>query len=504
MRLLPAVIVSAFLLLPIEAAAEVKTVIQTVRQSFGGSQSADNARTDGIAKAKREALEQFGTYIESRSVIKDSKFDSDEILALTAGVAKAEVLAQKNYTEADSFVIEITVKVEIDTEVLDKSLKKLLEDRNHLKDLVDSREREKKLLARIEELEKRNRQEVKTPEQSDLLKDQFSSAALGLTVVELFDKALALWDGKKYSDPGKAVEYLTEAIGLNPAAEELYSNRGVAYNNQNQFAKAIDDFNRVIFHLPGDAVAYVNRGFAYQQTKRSDLALADYGRAISINPGKVEAYNNRGNVYSDLNRLDLAIEDYNMAIRTDPKETAAYNNRGNAYQRLKKFDLAAADFDQAIRLDRFDKLAYYNKGVAYQDLGEYQSAIINYSQAIRLDPDYSFALYNRGNAYTHLNQLDLAIDDYSNTIRVDPRHNGAYYNRGRAYFLTGKYDLSISDCTKAIGVDGKDASAYSLRGLSYLLLYQRASPVACADLWKGCTLGNCAEYEAARSKHRCH
>ena len=53
------------LILSIPAFAEIKTVTHTLKQPFGGSQSPDDARIAGIARAKREALEQFGTYIES-------------------------------------------------------------------------------------------------------------------------------------------------------------------------------------------------------------------------------------------------------------------------------------------------------------------------------------------------------------------------------------------------------------------------------------------------------
>jgi len=54
----------ATFILPIPTFAEIQTVTHTVQQPFGGSQSPDDARTAGIARAKREALEQFGTYIE--------------------------------------------------------------------------------------------------------------------------------------------------------------------------------------------------------------------------------------------------------------------------------------------------------------------------------------------------------------------------------------------------------------------------------------------------------
>ena len=84
MRLLLAVFSSSFLFVTCYAFAEIKTATHTLRQPFGGSQSPDDARVAGIAKAKREALEQFGTYIESVTIVKDSHVDSDEILALYA------------------------------------------------------------------------------------------------------------------------------------------------------------------------------------------------------------------------------------------------------------------------------------------------------------------------------------------------------------------------------------------------------------------------------------
>jgi tetratricopeptide (TPR) repeat protein len=49
----------------------METITRTVWQPFGGSQSPDNARVAATAKAKRDALEQAGTYIESLTVVKE-------------------------------------------------------------------------------------------------------------------------------------------------------------------------------------------------------------------------------------------------------------------------------------------------------------------------------------------------------------------------------------------------------------------------------------------------
>jgi hypothetical protein len=44
------------LLYPLNAIGEIQTITHTVKQSFGGSQSPDDARIAAVAKAKREPM----------------------------------------------------------------------------------------------------------------------------------------------------------------------------------------------------------------------------------------------------------------------------------------------------------------------------------------------------------------------------------------------------------------------------------------------------------------
>ncbi len=468
-----------------------------MRQPFGGSQSPDDARIAGIARAKREALEQFGTYIESTTVVKNAHVDSDEILALTAGVTKAEVIKQKNYADGDAFGIEITVTVELDTAVLEKSLKRLIGDRNHLKDLKAAREREKKLLARISELEKENQQKGKTKEQSAKLKDGFQAASQGLTAVEWFDKAVALWDGNNYSDLRKVIEYLTQAIRLAPnISASAYSNRGLAYSHLKQFDRAIADYDRAIRLDPKDATAYSNRGVAYSDLRQFKRAIADFDQAIHLEPNYANAYVNRGNAYADLNQPALAIANYDQAIRLDQDNAKAYYNRGSAYYDLKEFAQTIADYGQSIRLDPSNAASYYNRGLAHFDLKQFDRAIADYDRAIRLDPYYARAYHNRGYAYANLKQFVRAIADYDQAIHLDPKDATAYTNRGIAYGSLKQFDRAIVDYDRAIRLDPNNATAYDGRGVDYIV--QGKTQKGCADLKKACKLGKCNGLEFVR------
>lgn len=197
MRTILATFLTILMLLPVSAMGEILTIKHTVKQTFGGGQSPDDARISGIAKAKREALEKAGTYIESLTVVQNSKVEKDEILALTAGVLKAEVVSQKNYASDDAFCIEIVVNVVVDTSVLEERVKKLLQDKTHLAQLMDTQKREKELLLRVAKLEEENRKLTANNQSTQKLKKEFQQTSQGLTAVDWVNKGYALLTRKK-------------------------------------------------------------------------------------------------------------------------------------------------------------------------------------------------------------------------------------------------------------------------------------------------------------------
>lgn len=181
-----------FLLVPASAPGEIQTVTHTVRQVFGGSQSPDDARIAAVAKAKREALEMAGTYIESRTVVKDARVASDEIIALSAGVLRAEVVSQKNFVTGEAFGIEVAVRVDVDTSALDERLKRMLEDRGYLEQLTRTRAREKQLLEQVASLERENARLKEADRKDRGLEKQFHAAARNLAAVAALEQALAM------------------------------------------------------------------------------------------------------------------------------------------------------------------------------------------------------------------------------------------------------------------------------------------------------------------------
>jgi len=467
MKAILAVFLTILMLLPVSAMGEILTIKHTVKQTFGGGQSPDDARISGMAKAKREALEKSGTYIESLTLVKNSQVEKDEILALTAGVLKAEVVSQKNYASDDAFGMEIVVNVFVDTSVLEERVKKQLQDRTHLTQLKDTQKREKELLHKVAQLEEENRKLMAEKQSTEKLKKEFQKTSQGLTAVDWVKKAYALLVGEKFADPKKAIEYLNDAIKLQPDYAGAYSNRGIAYGVLGQYQRAIEDFNQ----------------------------------AILLQPDYAGAFNNRGIAYYGLGLYQRAIEDYNQVIRLQPDYTDAYYNRGVAYYGLGLYQPAIEDFNEAIRLKPDHVLTYNARGAAYDKRGQYQRAIEDYNKAILMKLDYAEAYFNRGATYALLGQKQRTIEDYNQAIRLNPDHAEAYFARGSVYGSLYNYQSAIEDFNKLIHLEPGLARGYKGRGLAYL--GQGNNKLGCRDVQKACSLGDCEVSEWAKGKGRC-
>ena len=157
------------------------------------------------------------------------------------------------------------------------------------------------------------------------------SPAMSETAADWFNKAIALSDGKQYTDPLKAIDYLSNAINLQPNDETYYYNRGVAYANLGQYQPAIKDYNQAILLKPDYADAFYNRGTINSEIGQYQRALSDFNEVIRLNPNEADAYHGRGFAYDKLGQYQRALDDYTQTIRLRPYYVKAYINRGINY-----------------------------------------------------------------------------------------------------------------------------------------------------------------------------
>lgn len=175
----------------------------------------------------------------------------------------------------------------------------------------------------------------------------FCSTVMSESAVDWFNKADKLWDGEKFTDPQKAVEYLNNAITLQPDYAPAYNSRGNAYADLGKYQRAIKDYNQALRVKPDYVYAYINRGDVYYGLGQYRLAIEDCNKAIRLQANHADAYNNRGKAYAKLGRYQLAIKDFNEAIRLHPDDVNAFNNRGVVYLLQGNKNLGCRDAQKA-------------------------------------------------------------------------------------------------------------------------------------------------------------
>jgi tetratricopeptide (TPR) repeat protein len=115
---------------------------------------------------------------------------------------------------------------------------------------------------------------------------------------------------------------------------------------------------------PKDADAYQKRGMIRAYSEDFANAVEDYDRSLQLDPNNAQTYNYRGTAYFWLKNYQKALEDYDRAIRLNPQFALAHYNRGYVRQALGDKQGAIADFQTGADLSR-------EQG----DLSTYQEAV---------------------------------------------------------------------------------------------------------------------------------
>jgi tetratricopeptide (TPR) repeat protein len=109
-----------------------------------------------------------------------------------------------------------------------------------------------------------------------------SATAVSDAAEQWYRKALLLIDSKNRNDFGNAIEYLNQAIILNPDYVNAYRLRGELYARLERYALAINDYDEVIRLKPKDGPAYNMRGEAYISSGNKETGCYSLHRACEL------------------------------------------------------------------------------------------------------------------------------------------------------------------------------------------------------------------------------
>jgi tetratricopeptide (TPR) repeat protein len=137
------------------------------------------------------------------------------------------------------------------------------------------------------------------------------------------------------------------------------------------------------------AVILYNRGLSYENTEQYTQAMADFSQAVGLDPNYADAFDDRGNVYVWTGDHERALADYNRAIALKPNTALFHNNRGYTYYKMSDLDRALTDLNRAISLDPKMPRAYVNRALVHFAKHDCKGTADNLMAAKRLNWKYT-------------------------------------------------------------------------------------------------------------------
>jgi tetratricopeptide (TPR) repeat protein len=302
----------------------------------------------------------------------------------------------------------------------------------------------------------------------------------GITAEQYNKQGDEFFEAEQYDD---ALEAYNKAVQLKPIASAYY-HIGWIYNDQDQFAQAIEPLSQAARLRADYAEPHQELGYTYYKLGRSQEAIFAYQDAIRLKPDYGRAYLGLGDVYfNQTKQYAPAMNAYREGVRFKADNATAFYNLAWCYNELNMNADAAGAARQAIVLKADYPEAYNELGYANRMLGGQQpkgsaraqqlfnEAIADYREAVRLRPGYGLAYTGLGDVYySDLGRCQPAVPPYEQSVRISPNNAKVRYNLGWCYNELQRYAEASEQLREAVRLKPEDAEAHTELGFAYLKL----------------------------------
>jgi tetratricopeptide (TPR) repeat protein len=222
-----------------------------------------------------------------------------------------------------------------------------------------------------------------------------------------------------------------------------------------EFAKAAEEFKKVLALDANLPEAEVNLGLAYQSLYEYDLAVRHLSKALRERPGLVGPTVIVGMDYLKLGSPDKAIAFLQRALKLDPSNRDAHEAMALYHLSHDDFQGAAEQYRQLVDLGSDKAEAYFNLGHQYLDL----SARLAFRGA-RLYKDSAWGHRFLGDLLAQRGRWDDAAHEYLKALAIDQKQSGLHKSLGEAYLHSGKLGEAETQFRRELQFDSRTELAW--------------------------------------------
>lgn len=206
--------------------------------------------------------------------------------------------------------------------------------------------------------------------------------------------------------------------------------KGESYFRNQEYEKAISEFNRVLFVSITDLKSLHLRARAFEELEEYEKAIADYEHIIRLEPTYSQAWAGMGKIAWKMDKLAEAEKHLLKAAMYDPNDFDILLLLGRTMIKNQRFKSAEEFIQLAVDLKPEEPTPYFYLGIARGYQGDGLGVVTAMNTYLSLEEDNISAHYNRGFALMKLGFNDWAIEDFDVVLQKQPTHFEAMARRG--------------------------------------------------------------------------
>lgn len=265
------------------------------------------------------------------------------------------------------------------------------------------------------------------------------------------------FDQKKFTD---AIIVLTGMLKAAPDSSDLNYLAGAAFNQTEQWDKAIRHFQKVGTESRFYENAVVHTAYIYQDQKKNQKAIDHLTEAIQKSPMRTEFYLYLGAFYEELETYDQAETILKAGLAVNPNNTRLLFRLGVVYDKKNDKDASIAQMEKVVQLDPEDAHALNYLGYTYLELDRnFEQAEQLIRKALELMPDDGYITDSLGWLHYKQKEYPKAVEILERAVRLVPDDPIILEHLGDAYLKIQKPKEALESYQQALSSTKKKDAA---------------------------------------------
>lgn len=276
---------------------------------------------------------------------------------------------------------------------------------------------------------------------------------------------------KNLNNLSMGMDYMKEAIDLNPKNGKLHFLYGVMLDSAKNYEASMEQYNLAlqygdkspelvevlenkwtqnIVNNPTDAQGYINLGAIFQKQGNFEAARAQYQKAYQLNPNDEVIMYNLASLYVQEKNYQKAVEVYDKILAKNPSKIEVLEYKAIALKELMRYDEALKTYEQILALNPDSSTAKSNienivmNNFSGEKLQKYLAQKAASSQnSYEAQFNYALELHKNKN-YTS------AIQYYKKALELNPTKEEVYLNLAQIYIEDKNYSAANEICQKGL------------------------------------------------------